>query len=579
VTLAAPVWLHLLWGVAILAGVAFAAHRARTRALDRLFAAGVLADRVPQDLARRRSWTATLALLGLALVALAATQPRWGYTWRELRSEGVEVVLVLDVSRSMDAQDVEPSRLERARREIEDLLDELRSDRVGLVIFAGGAYPRVPLTLDHQALLRVVRETDSQVIQAQGSSLAAGLREAVPLFSDAARADRAVVVLSDGESWDRDLDEAVQALEEAGVRVYSLGIGTTRGAPIPLPGGGFKKDDMDSVVLTSLQEEALERVAEATGGAHVRSVAGGADTAALATRIHAELEVTTTAVRRDKVWDERFQWPLAGGLGLLLLGSLIVDGRTRRPLAGLALVGLLAGAPAQAQDLGELVRQQVVDPRDPQVSWALARALYEAGRYDEASRVFTDLADRAPGPEWSLGARYNSGLSHYGAGRLEEAVADWDRVVEQAPEHTAAKENADAVRQELARRLQEPPPEEQQGEDGQDQEGGDTGQGEPQEPEAGDTGQPQDAQPTPQEEESSSDGTREQVEPTEQDAADEDGEITPVAEPGDTGPAEEGAVPEGVQEMSPEEAARLLETVEEGNPHVVVRGRSYGKDW
>ncbi len=526
---------------------------------------------------------------------MAAAQPRWGFTWRELRAEGVEIVVALDVSRSMDAQDIEPSRLERGRREILDLLQLLPTDRVGLVIFAAGAYPRVPLTLDHDALARIVRSTDSGTIRAQGSSVASALTEALPLFSADGKADRAIVVLSDGEVWDDDLAILVTALQEADVRVYALGIGTEGGAPIPLPGGGFKKD-AGSVVLSQLQEDGLKRVASATGGAYIRSVAGAQDVRALAERLHGELAASVTTVKRDKVWDERFQWPLAGGLGLLLLGALVGDGRVRRRVAAAALASLLVAPMAHATSLEEarrlldggetaqavevLTGLQVDHPQDPRIAWSLGEALFQDGRYDEAARVFSDLADRAPDSEHAQGARYNSGLSHYGGGRLEEAVGDWDRVLEADPEHPAARQNADAVRQELARRLQEQPPPQQQGQDGEQGEPGDTGQPQPQQREPGDTGsagQPEQAQ----DQEPGDDGSREQQagEPGEGEPGEED-EIRPVAEAGDTGTPEGEPVPvEGVQEISEEEAERLLESVDEGNPRVTVGGRSQGKDW
>ena len=593
-TLATPSWLHLLWGLPVLVLVAFAASRSRRLGLEALFSAGVLEGHVPAGLARRRAWITTLAVLGLALAALAAAQPRWGFSWRELQAEGVEVVIALDVSRSMDAQDVEPSRLERGRREILDLLQLLPTDRVGLIIFAAGAYPRVPLTLDHDALERIVRNTDSGTIQAQGSSVGAALEQAVALFGDDGKADRAVVLMSDGEVWDEDLADTVADLNDAKVRVYSLGIGTEGGAPIPLPGGGFKKDG-GSVVLTQLHEDGLKRVASATGGAYLRSVAGAQDVRALADRLHGELTASVTTVKRDKIWDERFQWPLAGGIALLLIGALLGDGRGRRLAAGLLLVGLAGGGSAWAGPLDDarvllasgqtteavdaLTQLQVQRPNDPGVAWSLGEALFQAGRFDEASRVFTDLADRAPDSDHALGSRYNSGLSHYGAGRLEEAVADWDRVLEQDPDNGPAQQNADAVRQELARRAQEPPP--QDGEDGEDGEDGDSGQPEPGEP--GDSGDPSEGDPSePQdasESEPGDDGTRDEAQADAQDAESE-GEIKPASEGGDTGtPVDAGEPVEGLQALSQEEAERLLESVDEGNPRVTVKGRSEGRDW
>ena len=238
------------------------------------------------------------------------------------------------------------------------------------------------------------------------------------------------------------------------------------------------------------------------------------------------------------------------------------------------------GETSQAVD--HLTRLQVERPEDPEVTWSLGEALFSAGRYDDAARVFRDLADRAPDAEHSMGARYNSGLSHYGAGRLDEAVEAWDQVLEQDPDNEMARQNADAVRQELAQRIQEPPPQDSEGEDGDPSEG-DTGQGEPQDGEPGDTGgSPENPPPeeSPGEEQDPGDGVRpEQADAGE--AGDEaEGEVKPLAGAEDTAtPEAEAELPQGVQELSEEEAQRLLEAVEEGNPRVTVRGRSDGKDW
>lgn len=176
-TLAEARWLHLLWLVPLMLLLARAAAMRRKADLERLFAAGVLSRHLPAGLEQRRALRLTLWIFGLALVSFSAAQPRWGFTWEEIEVRGLEVVFALDLSRSMDAQDVSPSRLERARREVRDLLTDMPNDRVGMVIFAAGAYPRVPLTLDHEVLYEILEDTNTGVLQAQGSSLANALRE------------------------------------------------------------------------------------------------------------------------------------------------------------------------------------------------------------------------------------------------------------------------------------------------------------------------------------------------------------------------------------------------------------------
>ena len=547
-TFGASAWLHLLWAVPLAAVGLWLAARSRRRDLDRLFRAGVLTAMVPAGLERVRAWRSTLVLVGLALAAVAAAQPRWGHTWRELTHEGVELVVAVDLSRSMDAQDVDPSRLERARREIYDLLEVMPGQKVGLVVFAGGAYPRVPLTLDHVALRHIVGDLSSTTLQAQGSSLSSALKTSLDLFDLDKEVDRAILVLSDGESWDPTLDEVVGELQQAEVRVYALAVGTTEGAPIPEQGGGFKTDRNGEVVVTRVQESALSQVASATGGAAGRSVAGAGDVRQLAGLMAADLEQKAMQTRRERVWDERFQWPLAAGIGLLLLAMAVRDPRA------LAALLLLAATPAQAGTVDE--------------AWRLALSLYGDGDFDGAKEVFDDLADRALDAELAAEARYNAGHAAYQGGELEHALESWSRVLEQHPEHEGAQQNVQAVQQEIAQRMQEEPPEQDQQQD-QDQQDQDQDQ-QDQDQQQGDTGAPQDQQEPQDQGDTGAD-------PTEADPSDFE-----PAEPQDTGAPEEQApaeVTQGVGEMSEDEARKLLQAAEEGQPRVVVRGQSGGKDW
>jgi len=611
-TLGASEYLHLLWLVPLVAVGLLLASRARTKALERLFSPGVRARMVPPGLERRRAWQATLTCLGLALVLLATAQPRWGFTWRDSQSEGVEIVIALDVSRSMDANDVDPSRLERAKREVLDLLEIAGGDRVGLVIFAGGAYPRIPLTLDHDLIRQVVRDMDSMVLKAQGSSLMGALVESVKLFDPEHEADRAVILISDGESWDDSLDSALTRIEGADVRVYALGVGTTDGSPIPDSGGGFKTDQSGQVVLTRLEEGALQAIASKTGGAYVRSAAGAADVEGLLGDLRGTLDRKATRTQREKIWDERFQWPLAGGIGLLVIAALIGDGRG--VAVAVLLLSLTAGAPARAGELEDaraqlesgdadaavqtLTAMREGNPDDVRVLWTLAEALSRSGRYEESREAFEDIADRAVDTDQRLDARYNAGNAAYGEGKLEDALESWQRVLEQSPEHEAARANTEAVQQELAQRMQDQPPQQDpqnQDEQEQDEQEQQDGEQEQQQGEESDTGQSEEQQDTgeseeeqdpsqadqdgEQQDEQEQSGERDEQEEQEELSADDLAEAGEESDTDESQPSERPDLEQGVGDMSPEEAEKLLEGAEEGRPRVIIRGNPDGKDW
>jgi Ca-activated chloride channel family protein len=552
--------------IPVLAVLGFWARMRSRRDLNRLFGQGLSTLQVPARFWRRRAWKATGILLALTCVFLALAQPRWGHSWQEKEVTGLEVVVALDVSRSMDAQDADPSRIERARREIVDLLEALPQSRVGLVVVAGGAYPRMPQTLDHKALRGILKRTDTQTIRAQGSSIASALKEALGLMDLERNVDRALVLLSDGEGWDSEIDAQLQAVQAAGVRIYSVGIGSLTGAPIPNTTGGFKKDQSGEVVITQLQESLLKRLAAETGGAYLRSVGGASDTRELVAALNSQLKSSAQGKTREKVWNERYQWPLGFAIVLLFWVGFSRDSRL---LLSLWVVSALSAAP-----LVHATDSSAVDVRDPRALWSLALAHSKAGEHEQAYRTFTEIAERAVDPALRLGARYNAGNSAYGAGRLEQAVQAWDQALELDPSLEAAQKNAEAVRQEIAQRLQEPPPEEENSEE-ENPEDGDPG-------EEGEEGEESESEADEDAEDEPSQGEREPSE-KEEPPQDESGEIPEPAE----GEAEESEgspedvqpLAQGVQEMSAKEAMRLLEAVEEGRPFVVVPGQSSEKDW
>ena len=542
-TFAVREWLHALWLLPLLALGLWASASSRKRQVIRLFGEGLFARVYPVALTRRRAWRSTLVLLGIGLVCLAAAQPRWGFTWRELKSESREIVIALDVSQSMNAQDVEPSRFERARWEIRDFLEGLGGERVGLVVFAGGAYPRIPQTTDLAAIDRVVREIPAHMLRAQGSSLAAALEKSIDLMDEQGSGSSAIVILSDGEHWDEDIETQLDRLLDLEIRVYALGIGTPEGAPVPGVEGGFLKDERGELVVSRLAESSLESLAERTGGAYARSVAGGEDVEGLVAALRSDLQSVEEETRRERVWDERFQWPLAGAVAFFFLAGFLGEG------VGVLLLFFLLSPTALADGSPDVSTVEGL--------WALGQSLYEEGRFEEAHETFSDLAQRAHDNETRLGARYNAGNAAYRAGRLEDALAEWDRVIEQDPENEFALANSQAVQSEIATRRQQ----EQEEQDGESeaQDGESEEQDGEQEESQGETGDAGDT------------GTADLGEIEEMEASPEEGE-----EPEEKPAASLG---EGVMEMTPEEALRLLNAVEEGEPQVYVPSGSGGREW
>jgi len=213
----------------------------------------------------------SLLLLGLALIG-----PKIGQNIKKVERKGVDVIIALDISKSMDARDVSPSRLERAKYRIDKFLDRLRGDRIGLVAFAGISYLHCPLTLDYSAAKLFLDVLDSDVITTQGTAIADAVDTALEAFQDDSEKNRAIVVISDGEDHEGNIDQVIQKAKKKGVIIYSIGVGTKSGAPIPLKednnqrSGDYKRNKQGRLVTTRLEEGTLSRISRETGGEYAQ---------------------------------------------------------------------------------------------------------------------------------------------------------------------------------------------------------------------------------------------------------------------------------------------------------------------
>ena len=330
VQLGSPQSLWLLWLVPALLVFFIYAFRTKSRLLARFASSGLL-PRLTTGVSRpRQRLKAALVLIGLTAALLALAEPRWGFTWEEITRQGVDIVVALDVSDSMLVEDAESggklSRLERAKREITDLLRLLEGDRIGLVAFAGTAFVECPLTLDYGAAEIFLGAIDTDLIPVKGTALGEALETSLNAFEGGASNSQAIILITDGEDHG---GHALQAAEEAkkrGVRVFTIGIGRDQGSPIPAPGGGFRRDRRGEIILSKLDEPTLQQIALTTGGSYVRSVTGDVDLEKIYLQgIKATLEDQELGSQRQRRWEERFQWLLAAALLALMIEPLIPE--------------------------------------------------------------------------------------------------------------------------------------------------------------------------------------------------------------------------------------------------------------
>ncbi|MCX6935059.1 MAG: VWA domain-containing protein [Verrucomicrobia bacterium] len=255
---------------------------------------------------------------GLMLAVLALARPQWGNLEETVFDQSREVLLALDLSASMLADDVKPTRLARAKLLIGNLLDELQGERVGLACFAGTAFLQVPLSSDYEVLRDILPGLDPSYLPQAGTDYAGMLRVAAEAFGQGAAADRFLIVLSDGEAHDADWRSALENLKKKDVKIITLGVGTAAGALLPDPQGGVMKDARGAAVLTRLEPTTLEELAQATGGAY-REASNWVDLAALLSETIAQGKTGDFAKTREVRQAERYQWFLVPAVFLLAI--------------------------------------------------------------------------------------------------------------------------------------------------------------------------------------------------------------------------------------------------------------------
>ena len=400
-----------------LLALAIAGYAARRRRVARTVADPRLLDRIGGPGLSEFPLSRLLLVCGAsAALGMAAAGPRWGSRSVEQQSSVLDVVLAVDISKSMFAEDLSPSRLERERIFLRRLVRELAGDRVGLVVFAGRAYVLSPLTTDHGAINLYLDALDPEIVSQGGSSLAAALAQAADLARGAEEVggDRAVVLISDGEALEE--QQAVRAAADraarAGVTVFTVGVGTTAGAPVPERDAagetvGYKRDFDGSVVISKLNENLLEEIAGTTRGRYIRLDAVDA-VGRLAGGLR-DLERRPGTGARSEA-PERFAWFVA--LALLLLGLDAWKHRRRKGSPAIAVRRRAAPARAAAAVLLLVLLGFGIG------DFERGNRLYRAGQYAEAVVAYEEaLRDGDARPE----LLYNLGTALLRLGRFEEA--------------------------------------------------------------------------------------------------------------------------------------------------------------
>lgn len=264
-----PAYLWLLWIVPLLIVVRFYVVWSRRRKLRRMGDPELLRRLMPGVSAARSGWKFWLTIAALALMIVMLARPQMGSKVSNDKRNGIETIIALDISNSMLAQDVVPSRLEKSKMLVENLVDNFTNDKIGLVVFAGDAFVQLPITSDYVSAKMFLQSIDPSLISTQGTDMARAINLASSSFTQQQGVGRAIILITDGEDHEGGAEEAAKAARKKGINVFILGIGSTKGAPIPVGQGEYMKDGSGNVVMSALNEQMCREVAQAGSGTYI----------------------------------------------------------------------------------------------------------------------------------------------------------------------------------------------------------------------------------------------------------------------------------------------------------------------
>ena len=520
-TFGAPVW---FWGLLAIPVLALLFARSEQRAAVRLreFVSPRLLPQLSATVNQnRRLVRFGFVLLGLAFAIVTLAQPRWGYVYEDVKRKGLDLLFAVDTSRSMLSNDVPPNRLERVKLAGQDLVDQLQGDRVGLIAFAGRAFLQAPLTIDYEAALESINDLDTKTIPEGGTNISESINLAVQTFGKSAAGNRALIIFTDGEELSGDAVKVAKSAAEAGVKIFTIGVGTTQGSLIPITSDdgstAFVKDSAGQVVKSKLDEKRLQEIAEATGGFYLHLGDGPRTMSQLYQQGLANMKAAEIDARLSRRPIERYEWPLAAAIIALTISVLIrerkkVRVRARFPgwpritVPASAMLLLLA-RPALAttpglnlyhngkyQDAYQKFQEDLKSHPDSsekeKIEFDAGTAAFKMADYNKALQSFSD-ALLSPDPRLQENSHFNLGRTLEERADLDKAndttlkdlnsaASHYEAALELNPKNEAARANLEEVKKKIERLKQHPkkkptptpPPQQQQNKKDQQQSGG-----------------------------------------------------------------------------------------------------------
>ena len=465
-----PIYLWLLVLIPILALIRFISYRNQKKRLRKFGDPKLLKSLMP-DVSRFRPMVKFWLLqAALALLIVMLARPQMGTKISQEKRTGIETIIAMDISNSMRAEDIVPSRLDRSKMMVENLVDHFNNDKIGLIVFAGDAFVQLPITSDYVSAKMFLSSIDPSMIATQGTDLAAAINMATNSFTQEEGIGKAIIVITDGEDHEGGALEAAEAAKKKGMRVYVLGVGSANGAPIPIPGtGDYMKDNTGNTVMSALNEDMCKQVAAAGGGVYIHVENNSAAQQQLDNELDKlSKKETSTTVYSD--FDEQFQAFGILALLLLIIEICILDRRnpllkrislfgSRKQVATLFL--LMATVSANAQTDRQYIRQgnkqynagdypnaevsyrKAIEknPRNPQAVYNLGNALLAQKKDSAAVEQFESAAKLETNPLRKYQSFHNLGVICQGHKMYGEAIEAYKNALRLNPNDDETRYN------------------------------------------------------------------------------------------------------------------------------------------
>ena len=435
-----PIYLYLLVLIPVLALVRFISFRNQKKKLRKFGEPALLRELMP-DVSRFRPWVKFWILEGaLALLIVMLARPQMGTKINQEKRVGIETIIAMDISNSMLAEDIVPSRLSRSKMMVENLVDHFTNDKIGLIVFAGDAFVQLPITSDYVSAKMFLSSIEPSMIATQGTDIARAVEMASHSFTQEENIGKAIIVITDGEDHEGGALEAAKAAKDNGMSVYVLGVGSTKGAPIPVPGtGGYMMDNTGNTVMSALNEEMCKQIAQAGGGAYIHVENNSAAQQQLDHEL-AKLAKKETSTAVYSEFDEQFQAFGLLALLLLIIEICILDRRnpllknislfgSRKKAATALLLLVAATATAQVTDRqyvrqgnklfhrgdypnAEVSYRKAIEknPKNPQAAFNLGNALMAQKKDSAAVEQFENATRLESNPLRKAQSYHNMGV-------------------------------------------------------------------------------------------------------------------------------------------------------------------------